>query len=162
MATLKQVYVMGKWTVVDGGPRLPEVAAVYAARAIDNHGAWSDMTEQTDGELSSLPVCIVMGVVTGAQLTAIQADSRFIVIGSRDIDSVTGATANGNFNATLTTPQVNAFKAWLTTNWPALPTATVNRCDTLVGMTRVNAARAVIGFIRRKADAGVAAVQDGK
>ena len=52
-------------------------------------------------------------------------------------------------------PQVNGFKSWLTTNWPALPTATVNRCDTLVGMTRINAAREVVNFIRRRADARV-------
>lgn len=162
MATLKQIYVMGKWVTDASAGRIAEVASVYAARAIDNHGAWSDMTEQLDGELSSLPVCIFQGVVTAAQLTAIQTDSRFIVIGNRDLNSVTGATAGGNFGSTLTTPQVNGFKSWLTTNWPALPTATVNRCDTLVGMTRINAARAVIGFIRRKADAGVAALQDGK
>lgn len=156
MATLKQVYVMGKWVTDANAGRMAEVAAVFAARGIDNHGGWSDMTEQLDGELTSLPVCIFQGVVTAAQLTAIQADNRFIVIASRDIDSVTGVTAGGNFGSALNTTQVNAFKAWLTTNWPALPTATINRCDTLVGMTRLNAARAVIGFIRRKADAGVA------
>lgn len=161
MATLKQVYVMGKWVTVDG-VRMPEVAAVFASRAIDNHGGWSDVTGQLDSELGSLVVCICEGVVTAAQLTAIQADNRFIVIGNRDIDSVTGATSNGNFGSTLNTTQVNAFKAWLTTNWPTLPVATVNRCNTLVGMTRAQAARAVIGFIRRKADAGVAALQDGK
>lgn len=161
MATLKQVLVLGKWTMGIGG-RMPEVASVFPARVTDNYGGWSDMSEQTDGELSSLVACITEGVVTAAQLTAIQADARFIVIGNRDLNSVTGATSGGNFTSTLTTPQVNAFKSWLTTNWPALPNATVNRCDTLVGMTRINAARAVVGFIRRKADAGVAALQVGK
>lgn len=161
MATLKECYIMGK-RVTAGGRRIAEVADAFPAAAIDAHGSWTDFSEQIDGELDTMPVCIWRGVVTAAQLTAIQADSRFIVIGSRDIDSVTGATANGNFGNTLTAPQVNGFKAWLTTNWPALPTATVNRCDTLVGMTRIHAARAVIGFIRRKADAGVAALQGGK
>lgn len=130
MASLREVYVMCKWVTGDGA-RLPEVASVIRAGVIDRFGGWSDMTEQTDSELDTLLVCVVHGIVTSAQLTAIQADSRFIVIGNRNIDSITGDTSGGNLGSTLTAPQVNAFKSWLTTNWPGLPTATVNRCDTL-------------------------------
>jgi hypothetical protein len=159
MATLKQAFIFSKWVTDATGTRLSQLEAAFQARAIDAIGGWSDMTEQLDSEIADLPVCIIEGVITAAQLTAVQGDSRFLVIASRDIDSVTKNTTGGNFGSTLTQVQVNAFKSWLTTNWPNLPVTTVNRCDTLVGQTRIQAARAVVGFIRRKADAGVQSLQ---
>jgi hypothetical protein len=152
MATLKQALIFSKWVIDSTGTRLSQLEAAFQARAIDAVGGWSDRTEQLDDELPDLPVCIIEGVITAAQLTAIQADNRFLVIAQRDIDSVTKATNNGNFGSTLTQAQVNAFKAWLSANWPNLPARVLTRADSLVGMTRIQAAQAVVTFIRRKAE----------
>ena len=154
MASIIRAYVLQKWTL-NASRRTMAVADAYPAAAIDNYGGWSDVTGQPDADLSALPICITQGEITSAQLTAIQADTRFLVIAQQTLDSVTGDTAGGNWGSTLTTTQVNAFKTWLSTNWPAIPAALLTRCDALEGMTRVNAARAVIGFIKSRQDAGV-------
>lgn len=154
MASIIRAYVLGKWTKVGGGNEMA-IAIAFPAPPIDEYGGWSEMTGQRDIEIDFLPVFIAQGEITSGQLTAIQADSRFLVIAQQTLDSVTGATSGGNWNSTLNQTQVNAFKSWLSTNWPGIPAALLTRCDNLVGMTRQNAARAVIGFIKSRQDAGV-------
>lgn len=116
----------------------------------------TDVSEQLGIDADALKVCIVyFEGLTNAQFTALQADAAHLVIGNQTVDDGTGSVTASNYNSTLTQTQVNAFKSWLSTNWASIPAALLSRCHTLAGMTRVNAARAVIAFIRNRQEAGV-------
>lgn len=153
MATIIQGYVFGKRTQVSGS-WTPNCAITYPAGDLGGDSCgWSDVSQQINGEIASLPIGIFYGEITTAQGTAINADANFLVIGWQQFDMVTKATSGGNWTQVLTQVMVNAMKTWFTTNWPGVPAGLGPKVDTLVGKTRVQAARTAIAFMDSVADA---------
>lgn len=147
MATLRHIYVLGKW-VVNSGRRTFECAETFP-------GVWSDYTGQLDLELNALSIVIWQGYVTTAQQTSIQADNRFIILAGEDYDTVTQAYSNDNFSQLTTQNMANAFWTWVQANWPNVNPNMQTRINTLVGITRRQAVTTLIGWIKDRASAGV-------
>jgi hypothetical protein len=151
MPTIVQGYVFGKRTT-----GLMNCAVIYPGAAQGNgYGGWTDVSEQIDAELGALPIGAFYGEITTTQATVLNADPLYLVIGWRNVDTDTGVGSGGNWTQVLTTLMVTALKTWFTTNWIGIPAELLTRMDTLVGMTRIQAAWAARDFIKSRADAGV-------
>lgn len=155
MATIVRAWVLGKWTLSNNYRSMAIADAYPAVDQGGGFGGWADYTGQPDSDLSVLPVFVAVGEITAAQLTSIQADNRFLVVAQANVDTVTGVQSGGNFGATLTQLQVNAVWSWIQTNWPGVPASMQTKLNTLVGLTRKQAADQVLTFIQNRVSAGV-------
>jgi len=116
-------------------------------------GAFTDVSEQIDEDLDRLPVMVVHAQVSSAVATAMAADNRFIVVGSRRVND-DGSFANSTFDDALTLAQRNAFRTWVTNNYPNAPAAVLSKVQAAVqtGDTRLQAFRKLQAVLRRYAD----------
>lgn len=113
-------------------------------------GAFTDVSEQIDTDLDNISLLVIHAQVAPAVATAMAADALLLVVGSRRIAD-DGTVSLSTFDDALTLAQRNAFRLWVTTNYPNAPAAVLTKVNATVvtGDTRWQAFRKLAAVLRR-------------
>ena len=135
-----------KWTTVKDVSEM-QVAIDYPSKG---HG-WADVTGQTDLDIKNRSgnyCALVIGELDDAQLTAFQADTRYIILARWEHVEPGKTPSFDNRDATVTTAQKNAFVTYFADEF-GINVAKVPVIANAVGQPRKGVLRDIVSDLRK-------------